>query len=405
MSRHERMNKAASIAQLRTLAMNRLPLCVFNFFDGGAEDEYTLADNRAAFARHRLLPKVLVNVDQVDLSVTLLGSKAGAPLVIAPMGGVNAGWPGADLMIAKAAAEAGIPYTLSTTATTSIEEIADHAPGRLWFQLYVLRDEHFTEQLINRAEAAGYESLVLAVDVPVAGKRERDSLQIPMRWNFKTLADFVSHPRWLANTLLHEKPRFRNLDGLQGASSASSVAQLVGKNLTGALDWCYLKKVRDRWPRKLIVKGVLRADDAAKLADAGVDAIWISNHGGRQLDGAVATADALTEIAAVLHGRVPLILDSGVRRGSDVVKALALGAQTVAVGRPLVYGTAAGGLAGAYKAISILKEEIERSMKLCGVASIAEIDNGLLYAGQRTDLTSSRGLMRPLPQCGAMAPF
>jgi isopentenyl diphosphate isomerase/L-lactate dehydrogenase-like FMN-dependent dehydrogenase len=379
------LQQAQSIEDLRRLACRRLPRGVFDFFDGGAEDETTLRANREGFERIRLRPRVLVDVQQPDLSTTILGARAAAPIVIAPTGAIGAGWPNADVAIAKVAARLGIPYTLSTAATNTIEEIAQQAGGRLWFQLYVLRDAAFRDKLVQRAAAAGYEALVVTVDLATAGKRERDlrnRFTVPLRANWTTVRDFASHPAWCWQMLRHGQPRFENLHGYEGVTDTrAAIAAKVAQSLDASFDWAALQRLRDAWRGKLLVKGAARGDDAARLAGLGVDAVWVSNHGGRQLDGAISTADALPEIAQAVGGRVPVLIDSGVRRGVDIVKALALGAQAVAIGRATLYGAAAGGEAGAERAIAILTEELRRAMQLCGTPRIADIGPELLQAG------------------------
>ena len=379
------ISKAYSIADLRRAAQRRLPRAVFDFFDGGAEDELTLRDNEAAFKRLRLLPKVLGDVSKIDTSTRLLGARASLPFAIAPTGAVGFGRRGGDINIARAAAAAGIPYTLSSTATASIEQIANAAPGRLWFQAYILRNKPFLEALIQRARAADYEALVITVDLPVGGKRERDfrnDFSVPFRFTPKNILDFAQHPRWLATILRHGMPVMENLVGLDTqATNAAAIASSVGRNYDPGFNWDGLQKIRDHWPRMLIVKGILSGRDAIRVATMGCDALVVSNHGGRQLDGAVATLDALPSVVAAINGRIPVLLDGGVRRGSDIVKALALGAQGVMLGRATLYGAAAAGEAGASRAIAILKDELMRTMQLCGVPSIAEVDSAVLFGG------------------------
>jgi len=374
--------RAQSIDDLRAAARRRLPRLVFDFFDGGAENELTLADNRQAFERVRLLPRALVNVAQVTTQCTALGAPAGCPLAIAPTGGVGYGRHGGDLAIAKAAAHYGIPYTLSTSATASIEEVARIAPGRLWFQAYVLKNQDFFHTLIERARAADYEALVITVDLPVGGKRERDvrnGFRTPFRLTHRSFGDVAAHPRWALALLRHGMPVNKNLIGLQrDVTSVAGLASAVGRNYDPSFDWDRLAQVRDRWPRKLIVKGILRPDDADRLVRLGADAVVVSNHGGRQLDGACATLDALPGVVEAVAGRIPVWLDGGVRRGVDILKARALGAEGVLVGRATLYGAVAAGEAGAHRALQILAEELVRAMKLCGVRSIEDIDETLL---------------------------
>ena len=386
------LDQAYSIADLRRLAQRRLPRALFDFYDGGAEDEATLRANRAAFEAVALRPRVLVNVSQVDTRIRLLGAPSALPLAIAPTGAPGFGWPGADIAIAQAAAAAGIPYALSSSGTTSIEKLARAAPGRLWFQAYVLRDQAYFEQMIGRAEAAGYEALMITVDLPVGGKRERDfrnHFSIPFRFTPRNLLDFALHPRWAARIARHGMPQMETLSGLAQAghgpgkppsasASASAIASSVGRNYDPGFDWQRLAAVRRLWPRRLIVKGVAHPDDAARLVGLGVDALVVSNHGGRQLDGGAATLQLLPAVVAAVQGSVPVWVDGGVRRGADVVKALALGAQAVLVGRATLYGAVAAGGPGAQRALAILRDEIERTMRLCGVTRVADIGPDLL---------------------------
>ncbi len=378
------VSKAYSIEDLRQSAKKRLPRAVFDFFDGGAEDEVTLQDNAAAYKRLRLQPRVLTDVSSVDTGTVILGQRANLPIAIAPTGAVGFGWRGGDIAIARAAAAAGIPYTLSSTATASIEQIANAAPGRLWFQAYILRNKPFLEALIQRALAADYEALVITVDLPVGGKRERDfrnDFSVPFRFTPKNVVDFMHHPAWLASIIRHGMPVMENLIGLDAhATSSTAIASSVGRNYDPAFNWDGLQKIRDNWPRKLIVKGILAPVDALRVANMGCDAVVVSNHGGRQLDGAVATFDALPGVVQAVNGLIPVLLDGGIRRGSDIVKALACGAQGVMLGRATLYGASAAGEPGASRAITILKDELVRTMQLCGARSTQDIDAALMFS-------------------------
>jgi len=371
-----------SIADLRALARRKLPRAVFDFYDGGAEDERTLANNARAFDRWQLAPRVLVDVANASTACTLLGSAAAMPAAIAPTGAAGFGWRGADLALARAAARLGIPYTLSSSATTTIETIADKAPGRLWFQAYVLRNQDFFWKLIERARQADYEALVITVDLPVGGKRERDfrnHFSIPFRFTPRNMLDFASRPRWAFDMLLRGMPVMENLRGLEAAATnATAIASSVGRSYDPAFDWARLAEVRDRWPRKLIVKGVSRGDDAQRLAAMGVDAIVVSNHGGRQLDGAVPSLQALSEVLEGVAGRVPVLVDGGIRRGTDIAKALALGAHGVLLGRATLFGAVAAGDAGAQRALDILHDELLRTMRLCGAPTLLQLSADLL---------------------------
>lgn len=375
--------KAYAIEDLRLAARRRLPRAIFDFFDGGAEDELTLRDNTAAYKRLRLVPRVLTDVASVDTGAVLLGRRAELPVAIAPTGAVGFGWRGGDVAIARAAVAAGIPYTLSSTATASIEQVARAAPGRLWFQAYILRNKPFLQALIERARAADYEALVITVDLPVGGKRERDfrnDFSVPFRFTPRNVLDFARRPGWLADIIRYGMPVMENLVGLDTqATHATAIASSVGRNYDPSFDWDSLRKIRDGWPRKLIVKGILSPADALRVAAMGCDALVVSNHGGRQLDGAVATFDALPGIVQAIGGRMPVLLDGGVRRGSDIFKALARGAQGVMLGRATLYGAVAAGEPGARRALAILKDELTRTMQLCGARSTAEVDASVLF--------------------------
>jgi (S)-mandelate dehydrogenase len=377
--------RAWSIDDLRRIARRRLPRAVFDFIDGGAETEGTLRANRAAFERVRLLPRALVDISRIDMSTTILGGPSKLPIAIAPTGAVGFGRRGGDFAIARAAAAAGIPYTLSMNATASIEAIAAAAPGRLWFQAYVLKKPEFTFGLIERARAADYEALVVTVDVPVGGKRERDlrnDFGVPFRYTARNVLDFASRPAWALDMLLRGVPVMENVAGYDlGAAGTTEVASSVGRSYDTSFDWDRLQAIRDRWPRKLVVKGIERADDAERLAAMGCDGVIVSNHGGRQLDGAAASLDALPAVARAVGKRLSVLVDGGVRRGGDAVKALALGAEAVMIGRATLYGACAGGDAGAERALWILRDELERTMQLCGVPRIGAIGAELLAGG------------------------
>jgi (S)-mandelate dehydrogenase len=374
--------RAWSIEDLRRLAKKRLPRSVFDFYDGGAEDESTLRANRAAFERVRIAPRMLVDVTRVDTAATILGARSKLPIAVGPTGSPGFGWPMGDVGIARAAAAAGIPYTLSTMATASLERVAREAGGRLWFQAYVFRQREITMALIERARRLGYEALMITVDVPVGGKRERDlrnDFTIPFKFTPRNVLDFAAHPGWVLSVLRHGMPVLENVaEFTPEAKSAAEIASSIGRFWDPAFDWDRMQEIRDRWPKKLLVKGVLRADDAGRLAALGVDAVVVSNHGGRQLDGASATLDALPHVARAVKGKMSVMVDGGVRRGVDVVKALALGADAVMLGRATLMGVCAGGEAGAARALAILRDELVRAMQLSGVTAVSQIGPDLL---------------------------
>jgi (S)-mandelate dehydrogenase len=371
-----------SIEDLRRIAQRRLPRAIFDFFDGGAEDEVTLRDNRAAFERVRLLPKVLVNVAQVDTKLRIFGKEASLPVAIAPTGGISAGRMGAELALARAAKSFGVPFTLATPAAFTIERVAEEVGGRLWFQLYAVRDREFREKLVLRAKDAGYEALLVTVDLPVSGKRERDprnGFVTPYKPNWRNSHDVLFKPAWLLEILRCGLPGMANFDGYRFSTpKGTDIASAVGREMDAALDWEALKRLRELWPRKLLIKGVERPDDAERAAALGLDGVVVSNHGGRQLDGAAATLEALPHVAKAVGSRMTVLLDGGVRRGVDILKARALGAQAVLVGRATLFGVMAAGEPGAQRALEILSTELERAMKLCGVRSIREIGPDLI---------------------------
>src|SRR5688572_23348687 len=387
---------AYNIAELRQMAKRRLPRAVFDFIDGGAEDERTLRDNCEAFGRVRFAPKQMVDVSSVDTSTTILGGPSKLPMAIAPTGAVGLAWRGGDIAIAKAAAAMGIPYSLSMSATASIEAIAREAPGRLWFQAYFLKPRDTTFALIGRARAAGYEALIVTCDVPVGGKRERDyynHFTVPFRYTPRNLVDFALRPAWALDMLLRGIPKMENLERFSAEKTdTKGLASSVARNNDAALDWEVLKQVRERWKGKLLLKGVLRPDDAERAVAIGCEGVIVSNHGGRQLDSAVCSFDALPGIARAVGGKASVLMDGGVRRGSDVVKAVARGAQAVMTGRATLFGAAAAGAPGAQRALDILATELVRTMQLCGVRRVNEIGPEILFGSSARTAAVVEGL-------------
>jgi (S)-mandelate dehydrogenase len=376
------LTKAVNIEDLRVLARRRVPRAIFDFFDGGAEDETTLRENRAAFERVRILPKVLVDVSRVETEIQLLGKPSALPLAIAPTGGISAGRAGAELILARAAKAAGVPFTMATPSAFSIEQVAKEVGGRLWFQLYAVRDKEFRRKLVERAKNAGYEAILVTVDLPVSGKRERDprnGFVTPYKPSWRNSRDVMFKPAWLLEYLRYGRPGMANLEGYSFSSpSGVDIVTAVGREMDAGMDWEYVKQLREQWPGKLLLKGVERPDDAERAAAAGCDGVVVSNHGGRQLDGAAATLDALPAIAAAVGKKMTVLLDGGVRRGVDILKARALGAQAVLTGRATLFGAMAGGEPGARRALEILSSELVRAMQLSGVRSAREIGADLL---------------------------
>jgi (S)-mandelate dehydrogenase len=374
--------RAFSIEELRRQAKRRLPRAVFDFIDGGAEDERTLRQNCAAFEKVLLKRRVLVNVAQVSTETTILGQPAKLPIAIAPTGAVGFGWRGGDVAVARVAAGAGIPFSLSTSATASIERIAEEAPGRHWFQLYFFKDREYCFGLVERARKAGYDTLMVTVDLAVGGKRERDfrnDFGIPFRFTARNVLDFATRPAWALDMLIRGAPQLENLGGMTDHhDTPRNIVSSVGRNQDASIDWEVIRRVRGVWPGKLLLKGVMHPEDAEKAVSAGCDGVIVSNHGGRQLDGELGSFDALPHVVRAIGGKAPVLMDGGIRRGSDIVKALARGAQAAMIGRATFYGVCAAGQAGAQRAVDILQDELVRTMQLCGVRSIAEIGPELL---------------------------
>lgn len=380
----KRTRRVRNIADLRAGALRRLPRAIADFIDGGAEDEVTLDRNRAAWSEPRFAPRILADVTEVDLSTRVLGTDWPQPFMIGPTGAAGFLWPGGDVALARAAHDAGVPFALSTSGNISIEDLRASTEGPLWFQCYIFKQRAFSDQLIARAAAAGYETLVITVDFPVGGNRERDArndFTMPFRYTPRIFWDFATHPQWSLSILRHGTPELANLRGFTASSDASEVASSVGRNYDAGFDWDDLARIRERWPGTLVVKGVVRPDDARRLVALGADAIVVSNHGGRQLDGGVATLDALPGVVAAVAGAVPVLVDGGIRRGSDIVKALALGASGTLLGRTTLYGLAHAGPEGVTRALDILRTEVRRTMQFCGVTRVSDIGPDCLAPG------------------------
>jgi isopentenyl diphosphate isomerase/L-lactate dehydrogenase-like FMN-dependent dehydrogenase len=375
------VREPASIEDLRLRARARLPRMVFDFIDGGADAETTLRDNQAAFERVRLRPRTLVDVSERDSSTTVFGERWALPLAIAPTGMSRIAGREGDLAGARAAARAGVGFALSTMSSHSIEEVAAAAPDApLWFQLYLWRDPEIAPRLVERARAAGYRALVLTTDVPVIGNRLRDrrnGFVFPPKIRPGTALDLLRHPRWLAQAPSAMNFANAEIDTRNPIAHAQLVQKLLGSDTA---TWERFEELRGQWDGPLIVKGVITAEDAVRAADLGADGIVVSNHGGRQLDGVPSAISSLPRIAAALEGKAVLILDGGVRRGSDLVKARALGARACLVGRPWLYGLAADGERGVGAALGLFAAELDRTLALLGVTSLDDVDASVLDA-------------------------
>jgi isopentenyl diphosphate isomerase/L-lactate dehydrogenase-like FMN-dependent dehydrogenase len=373
---------AINIDDLRNLARRRLPRVVFEFIDGGSQDEVTLHANQTDFAVWRLMPRTLTDIRQRDQSVELFGERYASPLILAPTGLAGIVARKGELQAVRAASRANVPYCLSTMATRTIEEIADEADAAKWFQLYVLRDRGLTKAFIERARAANCSALVLTVDTKMQGPRERDirnGFKVPPSFSLSTLADFALHWRWLFDVGLGPKIKFRNFEGTDvNADDAMTITQFIDKQWDLSVSWQDVEWLKTEWGGPVLLKGLLSPDDAAKAVDAGVDGVIVSNHGGRQLDGAISAIAALPAVTKAVAGRVPVILDGGVRRGADAIKAIALGATACMIGRPWLYGLAAGGEAGVDRALAILHDEIDLALGLLGCTSLSEVDRSVL---------------------------
>lgn len=364
--------KPRNVEDYRRLAAKRLPRMVFDYLEGGAESERGLRRNRAAFEAICFEPRRLLDVSRRDLSVEMFGRKLPMPLVVAPTGLNGALRPDGDVLLARAAADAGIPFALSTASNATIEDVADRAGGELWFQLYIVQ-RALAEALTRRALAAGYKTLVLTVDVPVNGKRERDmrnGFAVPFRYSPRAVLDSALHPDWLLRQLRHGLPELANFAG-PDSRDVNAQAALMNRQMDASFAWDDLKALRDAWPHTLLVKGLLRAEEAKRCVQLGVDGVIVSNHGARQLEDVAAPVEELAAFAARIDR--PVLVDSGFRRGADVVKALALGARAVLLGRATLYGLAARGGAGVADVLRILRQEIDTTLALIGCARAADL--------------------------------
>ena len=357
----------------------------FEFIDRGTEDEVLLRLNREALDALRIVPRLPVDVSHRSTGTTLFSRPIAMPLAIAPTAAAGLVWHEGELALARAAARAGVPFTSATGALTSLERIAAEAGGRLWFQLYVWRDATLSFRLIERVERAGYEALIVTVDTPVSANRgynRRNGFGVPFTPSVRSVLDILTHPRWFAGTIGRYLattgiPQYENHPPahrlrITGAPAAPAVLH------DDAFDWAGFARIRAAWPRTLMIKGILHPDDARAAVRHGADAVIVSNHGGRNLDAAIPAIDALPGIVAAVGGQAAVLLDSGVRRGSDIVRAVALGAQAVLAGRAPLYGTAVAGEAGAAKALSILRHELDTTMAMAGCPTIADISSRTL---------------------------
>jgi len=373
-----RLSDCHRIDDFRLLARKRLPFPVFDYIDGAADDELTKARNTASYETCDLVPDVLAGVAEIDTSCTILGRKSALPLMLSPTAVQRAfHWEG-ERAVAKAAEKFGLWFGISSLATRSIEEIAQLTSGPKLFQLYVHKDKSLNTHMIERCQAAGFDALALTVDTIVSGKRERclhSGFTTPPRFTPASVISYATKPKWTLDYLLREKFRLPNLDThvAEGSSKALSIADYFNTMLDTSMDWDTAAAIREQWGRTFVLKGVMSAADARRAVEIGADAIMLSNHGGRQLDGSRAPFDQLPEIVDAVGGEIEIICDGGVRRGTHALKALCSGADAASGGRLYLYALAAAGQDGVERALSILKDEIERGMRLMGVTSVDQL--------------------------------
>jgi (S)-mandelate dehydrogenase len=375
--------RAHSIDELREVARRRVPNFCFEYVEGGSDDEVTLKRNRSVFEEIGFVPRTLVDVSARSQAVDLFGKPSAAPFMIGPTGFSGLLTRDGDLALARAAASAGIPYILSNASTMRLEEVVQRAGGRIWMQLYLYRTRDYAARLVDRMKAIGIEALVVTTDSAIFGNREWDRRNYarPLKLDLRNTIDVMLHPRWIFDVLVpHGVPRFANLGDMlpPGQDSVQGAASAIAKELDPSLNWADIRWLRDLWPGKLIVKGVMCVEDAVTAAKSGADGIVLSNHGGRQLDGAISSMEILPEVAAAVGSQLTVMLDGGFRRGSDIVKARALGADAVLLGRATTYGLAAGGEAGVAHAINLLKIEVDRVVGLLGCSDLSQLDTSYI---------------------------
>ncbi len=371
------MAKAYNIEDLRTMARKRLPKVIFDYLDGGADDEVTLRNNREAFLEYSLNSKMLVDVSDVSTATTVLGEQISSPLILSSTGANRMFHTDGELAAARAASDAGTVFATAGTAMTSLEDVAATGTGPKWFQLYPWKNRGVMHEHMQRSADAGYSAMMLTIDCATSGNRERDfynGFGFPMKMTPRRILDGMLHPAWAWSYLTSIPVSFPNIESLFGdGDDTSSIVQLFGEQLDCSFDWRDAEEIRSNWDGADIVKGLTSADDARIAADIGASAVVVSNHGGRQLDQAPSSLEVLPEIVAAVGDELEVFVDSGFRRGTDVIKALALGARAVLIGRPYLYGLSAGGQAGVARALELLQAEIIRDMKLMGLRKVSEI--------------------------------
>ncbi len=383
--------KPINIAELRARAKSRLPRMVFDYIDGGAQDEVTLKRNRSDFEKYILVPRVLVNVEHCDLGAELFGRPLSMPLLLAPTGLTGLVWPNGEVHAARAASEAGIGFCLSSNATTSIEELGAAIEGPFWFQIYMMKDRKLTKSMIERAAAMGCDALILTVDLAVGGRRERDIVNgftVPPSLGTQNILNFLSKPAWLRSYLSGPAITFQNYP-VERRGPLADMARFIAEQLDQSATWDDVAWVKSIFKGPVLLKGILSRDDAERSIECGADGIIVSNHGGRQLDGVSSAIDALPGIAEEVAGRIPILMDGGVRRGVDIAKARALGATACLIGRPFLYGLAVSGQYGVKTAIELLRAEYENTLALLGIPSSLQVSCKALGIAEVSAPTSS----------------
>lgn len=376
------MKYITCIEDLRQVHMRKVPKAFFDYADRGSYSEDTLRANRTDLEAIKFRQRILVDVSKRDTSTTILGEPAALPLILAPIGLLGMQHSDGEIVACRAAQAAGIPFTLSTMSICSIEDVAANVGKPFWFQLYVMKDRGFIKALIERAIAAKCSALVLTVDLQVIGQRHQDiknGMTVPPEWTLSKFVDFATKPAWVAGVLRGKRRTFGNLVGhLKGTDDITALSTWINSQFDTSLNWKDVEWIRSIWPGKLILKGILDVEDAEEAAKTGAHAIVVSNHGGRQLDGAPSSIEALPEIVDAIGSRMEILFDGGIRSGQDVMRALALGAKSCMIGRAFVHGLGAGGEAGVAKALDLIRNELLTTMGLCGVNTIAEIDDHVL---------------------------
>ena len=382
--RRRRFERAANIADLRLIARARLPHGIFDYIDGGAEDEYTMANNTAAFRQYEFVPRILRNVDDIDTRTSFLGASLETPIIFSPTGFTRIAHSEGELSVARVAARHNAPYCLSTLSTRSIEEVAAVSTGPKWFQVYVWRDRELVKDMLARAQHCGYEAIMLTVDTAVLGRRERDvrrGFTLPPKLGPGTIIDGITHPSWTWDFIRNEPITFSNIaqSSHDKAGTAVTLSAFISEQFDPSLSWSDIEWFRAHWNGPIILKGVQSVGDALRAVANGIDAIAVSNHGGRQLDKSPAPISLIAPITQATSGAIPIICDGGIRRGSDIVTAISQGAAVCSMGRSYLYGLGAAGEAGVERAYAMLKDELQRTMALCGVRTIADIDSSLTH--------------------------